>query len=385
MTPDAAGGRYWLDRRLPRRRFLEAALLAAGAAAVSCGGSDHDGAATAGSGSGSPIPGFPPTAVSTIPGGYAASVWAELAPTQAPSPRYDHAMVLDGAGQTAYLFGGEGQFGVQDDLWAFDVGTQQWERMLLSGAGPSARAGHVLAFDNATRRLVIFGGRGEGGGLLEDLWTIETATFTARQLRTNGPSARQYIAAAIDLSSRRLLVAFGLGADGIASDTWTFDLQTGSWAPLATGDQAPTPRWGAEAAWDAAAARLVFFGGQDAEKSLPVDFWSLDLAGGTWESVRLAIQPPGRTGFLLIPNEEDQSLLAFGGNTLTGLAADVWLYDEKRQEWGKGKAQPREAPKREGHCGIYDPHRRSLIIFGGRGENGLLGDTWELGLGAPGA
>lgn len=383
MTPNAAGGRYPLDRRLSRRRFLEAALLALGAAAASCG-SSRDGASTAGAGGASPTPGTPPTPVPTLEGGYAAPVWAELAPVNAPSARYDHAMVLDGAGQTAYLFGGEGQFGVMDDLWAFDLGTQRWERMLVSGVGPPARAGHVLAFDNASRRLVVFGGRGDSG-LLGDLWTIETATFTARQLRAAGPPPRQYAAAAVYPPTRRLLIAFGLGSGGIADDAWSFDLQSGSWAKLTIGGEAPTPRWGAQAVWDGTASRLVLFGGQDAEKTLPVDFWSLDLEGEAWGGVRLAIQPPGRTGFLLTRDQEDQLLLAFGGNTLTGLAADVWLYDEKRQEWAKGKAQPREAPKREGHAGVYDPSRRSLIVFGGRGENGLLGDTWELGFGAPGA
>ena len=36
--------------------------------------------------------------------------------------------------------------------------------------------------------------------------------------------------------------------------------------------------------------------------------------------------------------------------------------------------------KRDAHSMFYDEKRQSIILFGGIGESGVLGDTWELSL-----
>jgi len=283
---------------------------------------------------------------------------------------------------TVLLFGGEGESGLLADTWSFDIGAHEWKQTPLSGASPPARAGHAMMFDPVARQFLVFGGRGTDG-LLADLWAIDPSALAARRLSDGGPSPRHYAATALDPASRRLYVAYGRGSEGIADDIWAFDLEGGHWSLLTTSGDGPKPRWGARATWDTEAKRLMLFGGEDAEQQLPVDLWALDPDTRRWEPTSPQLQPPGRTGFAMASEDETRLILAFGGMTLTGLAADFWVYSPERGEWGKGRALFKEIPKREGHGAAYHTRRRSLIIFGGRGESGLLSDTWELGIGPP--
>lgn len=372
--------------RLSRRHLLGGGIALIGAVAAACSGSSEPSSPSPTTNNEpSPTPGGPPTPVPTPPGGYALAGWNQIETDTAPPARRDHAMAFNPEpvdGGTVLLFAGEGESGLLADTWTFDIIGRQWRQTALSGTAPSARAGHGMAFDKQARQYLLFGGR-SANGPLADVWAIDASSLAARRLSDGGPPPRQFAATALDADGRRLYVAFGLGSAGVADDIWAFDLDSGRWDRVPASGDGPRPRWGARATWDADSKRLMLFGGEDAEKQLPVELWALDPETGHWEPTSPQLQPPGRTGFVMASDEATRAILAFGGMTLTGLAADVWIYLPERGEWGKGRALFKEISKREGHGAVYHQRRRSLIVFGGRGESGLLADTWELGVGPP--
>src|SRR5438552_1931523 len=71
-----------------------------------------------------------------------------------PSPRAFAAMAYDDAGKRIVLFGGQDSSGRRDDTWSWD-GTRWTE---LSAPGPSAREGAAMAYDPIVDALVLVGG-----------------------------------------------------------------------------------------------------------------------------------------------------------------------------------------------------------------------------------
>src|SRR5688500_15834882 len=54
--------------------------------------------------------------------------WRDLG-LDGPAAREDHTWTVDGAGTTAYLFGGRDGPTVHGDLWAYDLATDAWSRL----------------------------------------------------------------------------------------------------------------------------------------------------------------------------------------------------------------------------------------------------------------
>jgi hypothetical protein len=74
-------------------------------------------------------------------------------------------------------------------------------------AHPSARQGASMAYDAATRNIVLFGGGASDGGDLGDTWTWDGSTWT-KQHPAASPFARQYASMAYDAATRNI-VLFG--------------------------------------------------------------------------------------------------------------------------------------------------------------------------------
>ena len=84
--------------------------------------------------------------------------WEEIESSGArPSVRRNHAMAYDASRGRVVLFGGyEGILSQLDDTWEWDG--RRWEEIEPSGARPSARGGHTMAYDASRGRVVLFGG-----------------------------------------------------------------------------------------------------------------------------------------------------------------------------------------------------------------------------------
>ncbi len=82
---------------------------------------------------------------------------------------------------------------------------------------------------------------------------------------------------------------------------------------------------------------------------------------------------------LVLTNRRDHTMvnhggqvLLFGGSDRNAALADTWVWDGRRWNLRRPSSAP---PARSNHAMAYDSHRRRTVLFGGLGDNGVLGDT----------
>jgi hypothetical protein len=225
---------------------------------------------------------------------------------------------------------------------------QTWQKLWPFEVAPAPRDGHVAVLDTTTDRMIVFGGR-TNGGAVADAWVLTRAT--------NGPK--------------------------------------GDWLPLAPGGTPPPARTNASAAYDAANNRLIVYGGDDgaASPSLLGDAWVLTHAnglGGTpaWIALAPASTPPARSAAGAAYDAASNRLIVFGGNTTPGSCggtlADAWVLENANGLGGapawSALAPTGAAPSgREQHGAAFDAATNRLVIVGGQDGCGTPNtEAWVL-------
>ncbi|PSC71439.1 serine threonine-phosphatase BSL1 [Micractinium conductrix] len=215
--------------------------------------------------------------------------WEKVVPQgEPPSPRAAHAAAA--VGNMVVVQGGIGPAGLaSEDLHVLDftdLDKPRWHRVMVAGAGPSARYAHTLALV-ANRFLVAVGGN-DGKQTLADSWALDTSEkpYQWRKIPESGddPPPRMYATAAArsdglllltggrDVSGTPLADAFGLARH-----------RDGRWEWASAPGTMPSPRYQHGAVF--VGARLHIFGGAvgggkmvDEASSVVV----LDTAAGQW-------------------------------------------------------------------------------------------------------
>ncbi len=80
-------------------------------------------------------------------------------------------MVYSSGPEGALVFGGlyKGGSGILDDMSAYNSAPEAWTLLAPAGRLPSARSGHVMAYNSSTGLVYMFGGFGAAGDL-NDTW-----------------------------------------------------------------------------------------------------------------------------------------------------------------------------------------------------------------------
>lgn len=290
-----------------------------------------------------------------------------------PSAREDHTWTVDGAGGTAFLFGGRDGLEVHGDLWAFDLASDTWSSVEAPD-GPAPRFGHEAAWVDGIG-LVVFAGQ-SGPDFFNDVWAFGPEDGTWRQLPSRGdvPVARYGTCAAIGPDGR-LWISHGFTSDGTRfADTKAYDFADGTWSDETPSGDLPVNRC-LHGCWWTSDGQLALFGGQTTGVTGLDDRWILRPGEG-WTQVS-GEQPGPRN--LYARARINAATLLFGGQALDGSRlADAWLLldgeaDATRLDTGEA------APSgRSGSEMVVDSGRERILLFGGLGADGPLGDTWEL-------
>jgi hypothetical protein len=108
--------------------------------------------------------------------------WSSLGPIAGSLPKYNHAMAYDPVDNSLVVFGGVGTSSPclapgadTNDLWSLSgangLGTSPaWTQLHPSGTLPLVREGSSAAYDQASNRLIVF-----GGGYFQDTWVLTNA------------------------------------------------------------------------------------------------------------------------------------------------------------------------------------------------------------------
>ena len=289
-----------------------------------------------------------------------------------PTGRRQAGLVYDAAGRRVILFGGWGNFGgpcdfnnapTCGDTWAWDG--RRWTQ--LATTGPLPRYLASMAYDPATREVVLYGGytADQNGNptLLGDTWIWHGNRWYPAT--TAGPRPRAGAALVYDPVSHSLLLVGGLGAGGQAlGDSWRW---TGrSWAN--TRFELP-PRENAAVTYDSVRRQVLLFGGDTGTRS-PVkylgDTWAWD--GRRWAQRHSGLGagdgPGPRTRSSIAFDTATGQAVLFGGANTNGDVPGTWLWDGVR--WARSAA--RGPALRQGAAMVYDAARRRLLMLGGLGH-----------------
>ena len=109
--------------------------------------------------------------------------WTQLSPTgTAPAARFAHTAVYDEAHDIMIVFaGGSGDTGVVfNDVWLLNHatgngGTPAWSLLTITGAAPTARAGHTAVYNASTNKMIISGGYDSNNNALQDIQVLSNA------------------------------------------------------------------------------------------------------------------------------------------------------------------------------------------------------------------
>ncbi|MBM2810127.1 MAG: symbB, partial [Chloroflexi bacterium] len=157
----------------------------------------------------------------------ASDTWTELdAEGSWPVGRFRHGAAWDPLGRRMLVFGGYGggfPGGYRDDLWAFDSAGAAWTRLPNAEVGPSARARPAVAWDASAQRMLISGGYAGGVDYLRDLWAYDSSAgaWTGLGGQSAAPSARSAHSLVWDDARRRLLL-FGGSAGSTYGELWSY-------------------------------------------------------------------------------------------------------------------------------------------------------------------
>ncbi|MGA7847282.1 MAG: kelch repeat-containing protein [Thermoplasmata archaeon] len=224
---------------------------------------------------------------------------------------------------------------------------------------PSPRYGSTVAYDDKSQDVIVFGGIGvmPNGkvGLLDDTWLWDPKVWGEANSPEN-PSARAFGAAAYYglLPAKSLLgwnntvfsynetIMFGgygytnPSTIGYLGDTWQWSGSPGhgQWKNLSL-KYAPSARANESMTYDAATNEIVLFGGQNANGYLG-DTWVFNLSG-QWKDLNISGPSPRASAAMVYDS---------AGNCTAGTRG----------------------------CGAFGGY---VVLFGGKGASGALGDTWE--------
>lgn len=337
----------------------------------------------------------PAQGASTAPGGAAQlGVSAQVNPNawRLPFIRVGQTTILDPLNNQLILFGGWNGQQFFNDVWAFDLASGIWTKLNPDNAWPGARGQHTAIYDPINRRMIIYGGHGLHYNF-DDVWALDLTTpgsesWTQLQPAGTPIGPRRYHSAVYDADRQQMLVFGGSRGAGLRNDIWALDLTSGAeaWSALAVAGTVPTARGQHTAIYDDNNGLMVVFGGGSAGGLLD-DTWFFDPETLQWTKLPgIATAPPARRGHTAIFIHNREKMVIFGGVGSGGFLGDTWFLDLKPGDvawWQPSMSVGSGEPgSRAWHSAVYRPDLSLMYVFGGRGMDSLQGETqWLLNLG----
>jgi hypothetical protein len=216
------------------------------------------------------------------------NTWTLLTPAGGPpNIRYGVAAAYDPTAGELVTFACFTNMGRFDDTWRLDPALQAWTDV-TPVSSPLERCLHAACYDAAGGRMIMYGG--QNAGARDDIWAFDFSTDTWTDITpATRPDGRFFAAVVCDDANRRVTVFGGTTNSGMTNEVWGFDLWTEEWTQLFPSGTAPSAREGAAAVYDAAADRMVFFGGNDG--SFLNEVWAIEDLSQMVTSTRRSAAP----------------------------------------------------------------------------------------------
>ena len=348
--------------------------------------------------------------------------WTDLAPGNAPTPRYFHGMAYDRDRDRVILYGGynyleDGRtFRVLNDTWEFDG--DNWTRVNENGPVITKP---LIVFDAARHQTIMLGTDAESKAAMyrwnADASRWDTVTGTLPPCVNEGQLVYQ-------THNQRPLLAGGVCGGSIIGDE-TFEWDGSNWTEIPHWEGYTTGRQvDSAAAYDTAAGQTVRFGGRGSTQSTPNSVTGL-YRSSRWRPFVATSTPRPRSMPLFRRDAERDVLWLFGGlseysylnvidylndlwryqngvwhpiahasNTPLACATPIGALDTDRnvlivvcegtevaewngEEWKTFSGLSTTPPPRRFAGGAYDQTLKKFVMFGGYDQfGGYRQDTW---------
>ena len=276
------------------------------------------------------------------------------------------AMAYDTESGVIVLYGGQrrdySMMSTVSTTWVYDCTTSVWKKMQPLGSPPAA-AGHAMAYDAESDRVVLFCG---------ETWAYDyNSNSWEKKNPERAPVAAFGYSVAYDIESDRI-VLFGVPS----CDTWVYDLNSDSWIAMKPAISPPRRQY-QSLAYDAESDRVVLFGGgaygggtlsasQDYAAVLD-DTWTYDYNTNFWEEYKPTTRPEQRVYHTMTYDSAIDRVVLFGGWSYdSGIPIDnkVWVYDLNKNSWETIQVEEKLTPVRK-HAMAYDAEANLIVIYGG--------------------
>jgi hypothetical protein len=302
----------------------------------------------------------------------------KIVPQNASPPvRANHAMIYDPQGDRLVVFGGSGNGGVLNDIWAFSRKDRIWKELTpKEGSAPAPRLTPTAVYDAKRHRMVIYSG--QGTGFFNDTWAFDLEKNIWTELKTDRKPAPRYGTILAYDSNRHAAVTFAgfTSEGGRFDDTWSFSLDSDSWQDLGPDGPRPRKRCLHMGAYDSDGDRLFIYGGQSGGDL--GDLWAFDLRAKTWRELTPSAKPAARRFASMVYDSSQKRLLVFGGRG-SEVFGDLWAFDTQQERWVELTIEGEKPTSRDSHSAVWMPNR-VMYLFGGS-AGGLANDLWEVSFG----
>ncbi|MCG3179799.1 MAG: hypothetical protein BIFFINMI_02144 [Phycisphaerae bacterium] len=170
--------------------------------------------------------------------------------------------------------------------------------MLLSGSHRAGLSWSALCADPVNREILLFGGCGlvttPDGSPGTWVYSPEANAWRRLDLKAE-PPPRALSPMAFDPATRKIVLFGGDGLDRLYADTWAYDCATRTWEQRKPA-LSPSPRFGHALLRPATGGGIVLLGGKGYRSStdycatlyrpLPFEVWTYDVAADRWRLVR---------------------------------------------------------------------------------------------------
>jgi hypothetical protein len=280
-------------------------------------------------------------------------------------------LAYDEARKLTVLFGG---FGAEEgaaaadrsSTWTYDGNA--WRR--VATAGPSARHGASMAYDASRQRVVLFGGLSgvfPNERYVADTWEWNGSAWT--RITDAGPGLRAHQVMAYDRARNRVVLygGFDVTTNQELHDIWEWNGT--SWTKQSASAAASTITGGI--AFDEKAGTLLLLSLDPSSSKIVTDVWNgTALTRSSIAAPPCALMGSPMTGL----GAARGGVLWFGACGSTGAQTQLVL---SGSSWTTGTGTL--PPARSQSPMAYDRDRDRVVVFGGEAvpTGALLGDTWE--------
>ncbi|HUT02527.1 MAG TPA: kelch repeat-containing protein [bacterium] len=260
-----------------------------------------------------------------------------------------------------------------------EISLATFSEMTTKKLGPKPRIMSAAFFRNKGNQLLICGGGLETLNPQGDLWALDLKTREWSKIKpANGDLQKIAMAAGIYDEKRDRLVVIVQEISG-KLETFSYSFAENKWNSVAPVGDFPKVMFRTTPIYDPKADSIVVFGGSAWENPDNThyrtvyykDLYSLSLKDLKWKKLAATGESPlPRSGQVEIYDPKTHSLVMYGGigTDKTGkelVFNDVWVLDLTKLQWKKVEAKGIKIEPRCSHCGVYDPVKHRMIVFGG--------------------